>query len=112
MRSLFTGAACLGLALLSANAPLLAQLRDNAEPQLKCENQGYNNDRPRHCEVRELNVASIGRLGIDSGQNGGVTAKGWQRNDVLVRARIEAQAETEGAAAIMTSRVLVDGSGG
>ena len=75
MRSLFTGAACLGFALLSANAPLLAQSRDNAEPQLKCENQGYNNDRPRHCEVRELSLASIGRLGIDSGQIGGVTVK-------------------------------------
>jgi DUF4097 and DUF4098 domain-containing protein YvlB len=111
MRSLFTGAACLGFALMSVNAPLPAQSRDS-EPQLKCENQGYNNDRPRHCEVRELTVASIGRLGIDSGQNGGVSVKGWQRGDVLVRARIEAQADTEGAAAILASRVLIDGSGG
>jgi len=31
---------------------------------------------------------------------------------VLVRARIEASGETEGAAANMASRVMIDGSGG
>jgi hypothetical protein len=112
MRSLITGAACLGFALLSVHAPAFAQMRDNTEPELSCNNRGYNNDRPRHCEMREQTVASIGRLGIDSGQNGGVTVKGWMRQQVLVRTRIESQADTEGAAAILTSRVLVDASGG
>jgi hypothetical protein len=38
--------------------------------------------------------------------------QGWLRGDVLVRARIEASGETEGAAANMASRVMIDGSGG
>jgi hypothetical protein len=38
--------------------------------------------------------------------------KGWLRGDVLVRARIEAAGETEAAAGIVASRVLIDGSGG
>ena len=112
MRSVFTGAAWIGMAVLSGSVPLLAQLQDNSERQLTCANGGRNNDRARHCEMREHNVASIGRLNIDAGQNGGVTVKGWTRGDVLVRARIEASAETEGSAAIMASRVLIDGSGG
>lgn len=109
MRSLFTGAVCI---LMSASVPLLAQLQDNTERQLTCSNRGNGNDRPSHCEMRENTFASIGRLNIDQGQNGGTTVKGWNRGDVLVRARIDASAETDGAAAIMTSRVLIDGSGG
>jgi hypothetical protein len=62
--------------------------------------------------MREHTLPSIGRVNIDAGQNGGTTVKGWLRGDVLVRARIEASADTEGAAAIMASRVLIDGSGG
>jgi len=108
----FTKAASTAVALLSLSVPLIAQLRDNTERQLTCTNRGYNNDRPRHCELREQTLPSIGRLNIDAGQNGGTTVKGWLRGDVLVRARIEASADTEGAAAIMTSRVLIDGSGG
>jgi hypothetical protein len=112
MRSLLTQAACIGIAILSAGVPLTAQLQDNTERQLICANRVNNNDRPRHCEIREQSFPSIGRLNIDAGRNGGTTVKGWLRGDVLVRARIEASAETEGAAAIMASRVLIDGSGG
>jgi hypothetical protein len=108
----FHKAASIGVALLSLSVPLLAQLHDNTERQLACANRGYSNDRPRHCELREQSLPSIGRLSIDAGQNGGTTVKGWLRGDVLVRARIEASAENEGAAAIVASRVLIDGSGG
>jgi DUF4097 and DUF4098 domain-containing protein YvlB len=38
--------------------------------------------------------------------------KGWLRGDVLVRARVEASGETEGEAANVASRVMIDGSGG
>jgi hypothetical protein len=110
MRSVFTSAALLGLGVLST-VPTFAQLRDNNEKQLTCSN-GNSNDRARHCEVRELSLPSIGRLTIDSGQNGGVSVKGWLRGDTLVRARIEASGDNEGAAANMVSRVMVDGSGG
>ena len=112
MRAVLTGAVCIGAGILWGSAPLPAQMRDNSEKQLTCANGNRENDRARHCEIREQSVASIGRLSVDAGQNGGVSVKGWLRGDVLVRARIEAQAETDGAAANMVSRVTVDGSGG
>jgi hypothetical protein len=112
MRSVLTSAAWIGLAVSTAGVPLSAQLQDNSAKQLTCENGGYDSDRARHCEIREQTLPSIGRLTIDAGQNGGATVKGWLRGDVLVRARIEGSGETEAAAAIMASRVLVDGSGG
>jgi DUF4097 and DUF4098 domain-containing protein YvlB len=87
-------------------------MQDNTEKQMTCQNGGYEAGRSRHCEIREQSMASIGRLTIDAGPNGGATVKGWMRGDVLVRARIESSGENEGAAAIVASRVNIDTSGG
>jgi hypothetical protein len=46
------------------------------------------------------------------GHNGGITVKGWLRNEVLVRARVDATAETQAGADSLASRVWVDVSGG
>ena len=112
MRSVLKSAAWIGLALSAASVPSLAQLQNNTEKQLTCANGGFDNDRARHCEIREQALPSIGRLTIDAAQNGGVTVKGWTRGDVLVRARIDASGDTEAAAGIVASRVMIDGSGG
>jgi hypothetical protein len=112
MKLVLTSAACVGLAVSTAGVPLFAQLHDNTEKQMSCSNGGYDNDRARHCEIREQSLASIGRLSVDATPNGGATVKGWLRGDVLVRARVEASGDTEGAAAILASRVAIDSSGG
>jgi hypothetical protein len=106
------GAAWMGLALSTCGGSLFAQLRDNSEKQMTCENGGGQRDRARHCEIHEQTVASMGRLSIDPAQNGGVSVKGWLRGDVLVRSRVEASGDTEAAAATLVSRVSVDTSGG
>lgn len=112
MKSALITAACIGLAAYPGVSPLLAQLRDNSEKQMTCENGSSDSDRARHCEIREQSVAGVGRLAIDQGQNGGATVKGWLRSDVLVRARVESSGDTETAATAMASRVLIDSSGG
>ncbi len=112
MRSAITCAAWIGVAVFAAGEPLLAQLRDNSEKQLSCQNNGYDSDGVRHCEMREQTVPAIGRLNVDANRNGGVTVKGWLRSEVLVRARVEASGENEGAATNLASRVSIDGSGG
>ena len=112
MRTVLTGAAWIGLAASTAGVPLLAQMQDNSEKQMACQNGGYDSERARHCEIREQAVASIGRLNVDAGRNGGVTVKGWRRGDVLVRARVETSGETEAAAGIVASQVWIDSAGG
>jgi DUF4097 and DUF4098 domain-containing protein YvlB len=62
--------------------------------------------------MREQSYASFGHLNLDSGRNGAVSIKGAMRSDVLVRARVEARANTEASAAIIASQVSIDGSGG
>jgi DUF4097 and DUF4098 domain-containing protein YvlB len=112
MRSLLTSAAWVTLAATTGGVPVFAQLQNNSEKQLTCANGNNDSDHARHCEIREQSLPSIGRLNIDAGQNGGTTVKGWLRGDVLVRARVDASGDTQAAAAITASRVLVDGSGG
>ena len=112
MKSALTGAAWIGLSVCTAGIPLLAQLQDNSEKQMTCQNGGNDGENARHCEIREQAVPAIGRLSVDSGQNGGATVKGWLRSDVLVRARIEGSGDTEAAAANMASQVSIDSSGG
>jgi DUF4097 and DUF4098 domain-containing protein YvlB len=112
MKSALMSAAWIGLAVYPGAGPLQAQLRDNSEKQMTCDNGGSNGDQARHCEIREQTVVGVGRLGIDAGQNGGTTVKGWLRSDVLVRARIDSSGDTQTAADAVASQVLIDSSGG
>lgn len=112
MKSALTGAAWIGLAVSTGSVPLFAQLQDNSEKQMTCENGGNDGERARHCDIREQTVPAVGRLSLDAGQNGGTTVKGWLRGDVLVRARVETAGETQAAAALMASQVSIDSSGG
>jgi len=112
MNSALIAAVCTGLAVSPVTSQLLAQMQDNSEKQMTCENGGYDSDRARHCEIREQSVPGVGRLTVDAGQNGGATVKGWMRSDVLVRTRVEAAADTQSAAAAVASQVLIDSSGG
>lgn len=110
MKSLLNLAASMALAV--PGLPLFAQLQDNTEHQLSCDNGSYDSDRVRHCEIREQSYPSIGRLAVEEARNGAVSVKGALRGDVLVRARIETHADSQASAAITASQVLIDGSGG
>lgn len=107
MKSVFRGALWTGLAFAAGNTLLLAQLKDNSEKQLSCQNSGGDAVQARHCEVREQTVAAMGPLTVDAGQNGGVSVKGWLRSDILVRSRVEAWGDTAAAAANHATQVTV-----
>ena len=89
-----------------------AQLRDNRTPQMSCDSGNYGGDRQRFCEVREQTVPSVSRLTVAPGKNGGVTVKGWLRNDILVRSRVESWAASSGEASALAGLVRVDAAAG
>ena len=99
-------------ALLILAGGACAQLRDNRTPELSCNSNNYDGDRQRFCELREQTVAGVGRLTVDPGKNGGVTVKGWLRNDVSIRSRVEAWAPSADAARALAGLVRVDASAG
>lgn len=96
----------IGLAIFLAALPAMAQRKS-----LNCEN-GNHGDRARHCEMREQSVAFAGQLTVDAGTNGGVSVKGWDNAGVLVRSRVETQANDQPTADAMASQVRVDVSAG
>jgi hypothetical protein len=112
MKSLLTRAAWIGLAVGAGSLNLFAQLQDNTERQMTCGNGGYDGESARHCEIREQTVASVGRLSVDASPNGAATVKGWLQGSVLVRARVESRADSEGAAANIASQVSINSTGG
>ncbi|MBL8179962.1 MAG: DUF4097 family beta strand repeat protein [Bryobacterales bacterium] len=87
------------------------QMRDNQARQLKCEERG-DGRRQQSCEMREETVPATGRMSVDPGKNGGVSVKGWSRNDVLVRAQVQAWAQSEAEAKALASQVRVVSGGG
>jgi hypothetical protein len=99
-------------ALLILAAGACAQLRDNRTPQMSCDSGNYGGDRQRFCEIREQTIPGVGRLGVDPGKNGGVTVKGWLRNDVSIRSRVETWAPSAGEAGALAGLVRVDASAG
>jgi DUF4097 and DUF4098 domain-containing protein YvlB len=79
---------------------------------LSCRDQG-NDSRARHCEVKEQTLAPTGgTLSVDGKQNGGISVKGWERNEILVRYRINTQASTQAEADSLASQIRVTTAGG
>jgi hypothetical protein len=98
----------LPLLTVLATTPGWTQMQDNQERTLTCDDRNHgNHDRlTRHCEIQEQTFAAPkGAMQIDPGTNGGMTVKGWSRNDVLVRARIETGALSDGEARSMVSQI-------
>jgi hypothetical protein len=65
----------------------------------------------RHCEVRESTMQGVNPIDIDAGQNGGIKLRGWDRGDVLVRARIEAYGESDADARALAAGVRIETTG-
>jgi hypothetical protein len=99
------------------------KIKDEVKIKMKeergfCSNNNWSgNDKVSFNELREMTVSAGGTIAVDAGQNGGIGVKGEDRNDVLVRACIQAwgrdDAEARGTAAnvrIGTGPIKADGA--
>ena len=96
-------------------APLLLAFVGLAFAQdktMSCSDRNWSGDRKQFCEIREQNIPYSGRLSVDAGQNGGISVKGWNQSGVLVRAKVEAWADTEGDARALANQVRLELSAG
>ncbi len=89
-----------------------AQMRDNTDKSLQCEDRRSNGDRARSCKITEQPLGVLGRLSVDAGHNGGVTVKGWSQARTLVRAKVEAWAPTDSEASLIAGQIHVETAGG
>lgn len=78
-----------------------------------CDDRGDWGQGERHCEVREERLAAFaGPLAVDASPNGGIRVEAWDEADILVRAIVNAQAETDADARRIASEVQVQTGGG
>jgi DUF4097 and DUF4098 domain-containing protein YvlB len=100
------------LASLGAATPAGAQDRDRErtpeEWLRRCRDWSDDGDRVRHCEVRDVRVSRpAGRLSVDGRLNGGVAVRGWDRNEILVRAKIQTWAESQAEARRLAAAIRI-----
>jgi hypothetical protein len=98
--------------------PAMAQ-RDRGEQReqskeergLTC-NDNWGGDRASHCMIKEQMIAaSGGTITVDGRKNGGVSVKGWGRNEIFVRAKIQTWANTEAEAQALAGQVRIETAG-
>jgi DUF4097 and DUF4098 domain-containing protein YvlB len=63
-----------------------------------CSENWSNGDNFSFSEMREMTAAPTSLLSVDGQRNGGISVKGENRNDILIRACVRAWGETEEAA--------------
>jgi hypothetical protein len=74
--------------------------------------ESQSGTRAGHCEIKEQTLpASGGVIKVDGRQNGGVGIKGWERNEVLVRARVQTTAPSQAEADALASQIVINTSG-
>ena len=105
------------IALLAA-APLAAQQQIANMPESRadrfmryCDDYG-DRDRYPVCEVRDVTMKAPSRaLRIDGRENGSVRVFGWDKSEIMVRALVTANAESERDAKDMLKDITVEAAG-
>jgi hypothetical protein len=78
-----------------------------------CRNQGRRDrdDYYTHCEVREERLPA-GPLNVNAAPNGGIQVQAWDRNEIYIRAIVQAHAEDLDTARQIATGVQVQAGGG
>lgn len=95
--------------LLSATLalPALAQDRVLSNDEW-CEDHDWDRNLESYCEVQEYELKSDRNLiRVDGGQNGGITIEGWDRDEILVRAKVSGKARSEERAKELVDAVKI-----
>ena len=82
------------------------------EKKMTCDDSGQWNERGHYCEIREASMPAGGLLDVDGGVNGGITIKGANRNDILVRSKVQTYQDDLADSRRMASEILVERAGG
>lgn len=104
----FSMLAALMMCLMSVS--VLAQ--GSQDRGMTCNDRSNWNNRPSHYELREQTLSATGgTINVDGGQNGGVSVKGWDRGEILVRACVQTQAYSEAEARDLATQIRIETNG-
>jgi len=99
-----------------ACAAMAAPVSATAMPQARtvqdddwCDRDYSDDEDERYCEVREATLeANRNVINVDAGPNGGVRVEGWDRDEILVRAKVSTRARSESDARAMAQEIELD----
>ena len=103
----------LSIALVLMAMPLAAQQRETRAERFmrNCDRWG-DDRRERFCAVRDVTLKTPQRaLFVDGRDNGGVTFYGWDKNEVLVRALVQTQADSRSEAEDLAKEIKIETDG-
>ena len=103
--------ACRVLGVVAAGMGILAGSASAqwAEVERGCDRDydGWGSDRVRACATFEAEFDDPGFLEVDGGQNGGVKIEGWERDYVMVQAKVWSQARDEDDAEALVDDIVL-----
>lgn len=100
------------VALFSMSGTLaLAHGGGDKDGSLSCRDNWYSDRLVGQCEMREQKLPA-GPLTVDASRNGGVAIKGWDQNEILVRARVQGAAASQGEADQLVKQIRIETAGG
>jgi DUF4097 and DUF4098 domain-containing protein YvlB len=75
---------------------------------MQCRDNNGDDRLVSHCEIKEQTLPAGGAITVDGKTNGGVAIKGWDRGEILVRAKIETRAATQAEAQQLAQQVRIE----
>ena len=104
MRSFFSLLLLALFLIMPANAQRATVIEDDSWCE---ESRKYDRNREKHCEVREITLDDRDQIRVDATQNGGVHIEGWDRDEILIRAKVEASARSKSKAEDLVEDVTI-----
>lgn len=85
---------------------------EKSKPSLTCRDDWRSDKLVTHCEIKEQTLpATDSTITVDGRMNGGVSVQGWERNEILVRARIQTAGSSEIEAKELAGQVRIETAG-
>ena len=86
--------------------------KEKSDDSLGCRDNWQGDKLARHCEIKEQTLpATDGTIKVDGRVNGGVAIKGWDRNEILMRARIQSTGPSAAEANDLATQIRIETTG-
>jgi hypothetical protein len=95
--------------LAAGGTSAAAQVRSADRWLEQCQrDRGWGDGREQYCDVRERTIPVRADLRVDGRDNGGIEVIGWDRNEILVRSKIQARAGSESDAKALADQIRIE----
>jgi DUF4097 and DUF4098 domain-containing protein YvlB len=86
--------------------------KEKSNDSLACRDNWQSDKLVSHCEIKEQTLpATDSTIAVDGRVNGGVSVKGWERKEILVRARIQTAGPSEADANELARQISIETAG-